>query len=920
MDIEKIVPRLWAKSAKSSAQAATSVSYHPVLFHLIDVAAVVRALLLQPRARPWIKRMAQALEIGLDELRQWLMFWSALHDLGKVSSFFQFLWEEAKRHLTTLGLSRVNSTKYIPHGLITAWAVEPLLQTRGLNGQSSRRIARLIGAHHGRLPNNRDIFDIEPSLKREGEAWSHLRQWIFDRLAELFNINRLSIPPIPDDHCLYVHIAAMTSVADWIGSIADPGFFEFTVPSIPVDQYYETVLPKAEHALSVLGWSGWNSSTTPMTMEDLFPVIRDNGAKPVQVAVKDIADDLAQAGLLIIEAPMGQGKTEAAMFVADQWAVQSQQTGCYFALPTQATSNQMFTRIMKFLKTRYPENIVNLQLLHGHAHLSADFEIIRRNGDRLLLPRIEPDQTNDLQDGSVIAAEWFTFRKRGLLAPFGVGTVDQALMSVLQTRHYFVRLLGLAGKTVVIDEVHAYDTYMTTLLENLMEWLAALGSTVLMLSATLPRTKRKKLTDAYRRGCSEAMEVPEPPDCNYPRLTWVGQSVSGSRSIEVIEKEQKEIHLEWLPQAEERFDLGARLRQYLEEGGCAAVICNTVDRAQKTYQALKPFFPAQDAGDGYPELDLFHSRFMFRDRAEREARCLKRFGQVKAGVKRPKRAVLVATQVIEQSLDLDFDLMVSEIAPMDFILQRAGRLHRHERSRPNALSQPSLWLFLPVEEDAKTHFGSGTEAVYEPLFLQRTWSVLKGRNRITLPDEIETLVEAVYESGFDTEGQDASTLAHIGACLARQQNAEAQARMRTVPGPRDEDLFERVSRDLFEDDPEAHPSLLALTRLSGPSVNLVVLWGSPQAPKLDPYDENIVDLENKPNSQLVRELLTRSLNLSLRKVVGEILEHGERPPGWASSAWLRHHRLMVLDSENSARLGRYRLTMDRELGLLVSHE
>ena len=215
---------------------------------------------------------------------------------------------------------------------------------------------------------------------------------------------------------------------------------------------------------------------------------------------------------------MGEGKTEAALCLADHWTEGAGLRGFYFALPTQATSNQMFTRIRDFLESSCREDPVQLQLLHGHASLSAEFEVLRQNGDRLFSPQY-PGVEGGSDHLGVTAAEWFTYRKRGLLAAFGVGTIDQALLAGLRTRHVFVRLFGLSGKTVIIDEVHAYDTYMTTLLERVLEWLAALGSPVVLLSATLPRDRKAELISAYRKGLGQEAP-PEPDEAEYPRISW----------------------------------------------------------------------------------------------------------------------------------------------------------------------------------------------------------------------------------------------------------------------------------------------------------------------------------------------------------------------------------------------------------------
>jgi CRISPR-associated endonuclease/helicase Cas3 len=406
-----------------------------------------------------------------------------------------------------------------------------------------------------------------------------------------------------------------------------------------------------------LGWLGWTQSFEKKSFKDLFNL---NTRRPLQDAIIDLADTLKEPGIVIIEAPMGEGKTEAALYLADSWGIAPGPRGFYVALPTQATSNQMFGRVKKYLANRYPQELVNYQLLHGHSALSAEFRTLKERG-AFVLEGIYADGECAAHAMSVMAAEWFTHRKRGLLAPFGVGTIDQALMAVLQTKHVFVRLFGLAHKTVIIDEVHAYDAYMSKLLERLLEWLAALGSPVVLLSATLPNTRRQALLRAYLRGLkdarvqSKAVEVYK--RVSYPRICWATADEIDEQQIDVSELNTRTLKIKHingrLPEsASERFELGQRLQEALREGGCAAVICNTVNRAQQVYLALRPYFTEE-------ELDLFHARFLFKDRDEREKRALQKFSKEgeeiefdkddKRKVKRPYRSVLVATQVIEQT-------------------------------------------------------------------------------------------------------------------------------------------------------------------------------------------------------------------------------------------------------------------------------
>ncbi len=631
---------------------------------------------------------------------------------------------------------------------------------------------------------------------------------------------------------------------------------------------------------------------------------------------------------------MGEGKTEAALYLADRWGAMQGQRGCYFALPTQATSDQMYGRVLEFLRGRYPADLVNLQLLHGHASLSALFQELLRSGERQramatgLEPKgVEGEGGYDGAVAGVVAAEWFTYRKRGLLAPFGVGTVDQALLAALQTRHVFVRLFGLAHKTVILDEIHAYDAYMTALLERLLEWLGALGSSVVLLSATLPDQRRLSLVDAYARGAGY------PVDCGtmaakYPRITWVSRSGSGARRVEVSPRSTRRLDLEWvdgaLPVDGETFALAGRLKAALKDrGGCVAVICNTVARAQQLYLALKPYFP-ETADDGQPVLDLLHSRYLYEDRQRREKRTLIRFGkpdgevEMEDGtvrrVRRPDRAVLVSTQIIEQSLDLDFDLMVTDMAPVDLLLQRSGRLHRHRREGRPGPQRPTLWICRPAEEDGVPVFDPGFAKVYDEHVLLRTWLELRDRTELLVPEDVEPLIEGVYgERSCPTAIPD--PLARYWSrtrdgLTDRMAKHESKARFLRILPPTYpvEEMLEDFNRELEEDNPEVSPSLQALTRLSEPTVSIVCLM---------PGELSELDDGTKPDRGTAIRLLRRSVSISHRSVVPLLLKEVV-PAGWNKEALLRHHRLVMLRPDRVKEVGDYSLCLDEELGVRIT--
>ena len=378
-------------------------------------------------------------------------------------------------------------------------------------------------------------------------------------------------------------LSGLISVADWIGSSEE----YFGIDPIEKDLVKYTINSQ-EQARRVLEHLRWNASSEPTrlrTFGEAFPFICE--PYPIQRKAIELVDVLDRPGLIIIEAPMGEGKTEAALYLAERWSSVLGHEGFYIALPTQATADQMFTRTVSFLKGC--DKKVNLALLHGHAVLSDEYQQIRIVGD-------EPDEPGY----KVAAGEWFTHRKRAILSPYGVGTIDQALLSVLPTRHYFVRLFGLAGKTIIIDEVHSYDLYMSTLLDRLLVWLRAMGSSVILLSATLPSSRRNDLLSAYIGHRPTAQPLP------YPRLTWIiGDTEDGASfpsASSLSSDRPREVFLNWIEDDNQAI-LG-KIKEAIVEGGTVAVICNTVAKAQNTYSFLKEHLSDIDV-----DVDLFHARY-----------------------------------------------------------------------------------------------------------------------------------------------------------------------------------------------------------------------------------------------------------------------------------------------------------------------
>ena len=882
---------LWAKTDRKDRTQT-----HPLICHLIDVAQVAMALWQEAWTDSLRAQFAAALDLDPDSAGRLVAFWAGLHDLGKASPCFQRKHKPAQASLAEAGLAfpPLFVREPCPHGTLSADVLRALLETEThLPRRLAGKVARAVGGHHGAWPHPWHLDALKDAQKGDDAAWGTLRRDLLQVLQNLLRpptVERLGSTP-EEENALLTLLSGLTTTADWIGSMER--FFPYVAAPVDPARYAERAAVQAQQALAKLGWTGWRPPTEETAFHDLFLF----SPRPMQEAVIRLARRLERPALVIIEAPTGAGKTEAALYLADHWARTCRQRGLYIAMPTMATSNQMFVRVQDVLRRRYPQNLVNLHLIHSQARWRDDMQSLYL------------ETFDEGQGGTVAAMAWFLPRKRSLLAPFGVGTVDQALLSVLQARHFFVRLLGLSHKTIIFDEVHAYDTYMSTIFRRLLAWLRAIGASVVILSATLPAQTRRELLQAY----VGRQDVPL-PQVSYPAVTWATSEKVGAEPLE--SPADRIVTLEWIEREPEA--IADRLRDDLRDGGCAAVICNRVGRAQKVYKAIR------DAKIVLPEdLILFHARFPFAWREEVEDEVLGRFG--KKG-RRPQKAVVVATQVIEQSLDLDFDLMVSDLAPLDLILQRAGRLHRHARNnRPASLSAPRLLIAAPGEKDGAPDFGPDVY-IYERYVLLRSYLALRQRERLVLPAETEALIEAVYgdESPLPADLTPAWTAALESArqqMERRRQDEQNQAGRRLIPEPDYRRLLSASEVWLEEDKPELHRALQALTRLIPPGVSLVCLHQT--AKGLSPRPDGngpLVDLTESPSPDLTKELSRYTITVTHRSVVDYFLDQPV-PTGWREHPLLHNHRVAIFTDGVCILTGTpYLLRLSRELGLEITKE
>ncbi len=707
-------------------------------------------------ARPaWIDAFAATAQVERPGLHSAIAFLLALHDLGKFGDGFQrqrldvarqlgrepsarannprhdtlgyLLWSEladpkGERHVPAVRLNIVDADGTTPGERLTKKALRPWMAA--------------VAGHHGRPPEHgghtEAILGDHFGLKRPDGAW-------VDALAFVNEARAILQPAVvsrcrtatPIDESVWKTsswwLAGYATLCDWVGSNTE--WFPFQSKTGNLRGYWSIALERAGRAVQGAGL-GSPCVRSFGGFRTLFAEIAEPSPLQVQVSTVQFGDG---PQLLLLEDLTGSGKTEAALALVGRLFDSGKADGFYFALPTMATSNAMFSRVEpvidRLFEAKPPPSFL---IAHSGPKLCGRAAGI---GAETLERRPGSTYGADETTASELARSWLgDSRKKSLLADAGVGTIDQALMGALQAKHNSLRLLGLHRHVLVVDEVHACDEYMNGILMELLRVQAAGGGSAVLLSATLPIDTRRKLVEAFREGLGAQESAIEGEA--YPALVRADRA--GVEVVPVAARKESErvVKVEFL----ETFDEVVRwCRDQAKAGKCVAWIRNTVRDALEAFDRL-----AAELGPG--RVQLFHARFPMGDRLEIEQDVVRRFGPASFATEREGR-IVVSTQVLEQSLDLDFDEMVSDLAPIDRLIQRAGRLHRHHRGRPG---NPTLHVLAPAwNEQPPTSWPgdafNGSVAVYgRPSLLWRTQRILQSEERLDLPARARLLIEAVY--------------------------------------------------------------------------------------------------------------------------------------------------------------------------------
>lgn len=720
---------LWAKKQDINGK----FEWSPLYIHLHDTQKV--SILLWEH---WFSDSQKNIVINSihngdeDIAKKLIKFIGACHDLGKATPAFQIKKSFAnsddldvilKENLEQAGFLGITNT-HLPsinkshHSLASQY----ILFKYGVKED----VASIVGAHHGKPVDtfttikNQAAYEsnyyqeeknTNPIYKKWECVQKDILEWAlnssgFDNISDLPEINQVG----------QVILAGLLIMADWIAS---------NTKYFPLFSIYEKIECNLDQR-AVEGFTNWFN--TEVWQADYKFDYKENFKKRFdfypnkhqEIFIETILNT-NDSGIFIFEASMGMGKTEAALFGVELLVQKKGASGMFFALPTQATTNGIFPRVEKWLTNivdDFDDNL-GLRLVHGKAYLNEDFQRLAKNIDQDAIFNYHP---------SVVVNEWFSGRKSAILDDFIVGTVDQFLLLSLKQKHLFLRHLGFSKKAVVIDEVHAYDAYMSQYLYQALRWMGVYNLPVIILSATLPAEKREELVKEYLIGKGIAARKQKHEKViatdSYPLITYNEGSV-----IKYEDKFEKSLKKKIQVIKEDEDNLLKLVMRLYKHGGNIGIIVNSVKKAQDLAKEIEIIL-------GSDSFELIHSRFIDTDRIKKEGEILQKIGK---NAIRPARKIYIGTQVIEQSLDIDFDIMITELAPIDLIFQRIGRLQRHDIKRNDYCKNPTLYVIGTSE---KLEFDEVSSFVYSSYLLARSQYFLP--NEITIPDDLSKLVQKVY--------------------------------------------------------------------------------------------------------------------------------------------------------------------------------
>lgn len=953
---------------------------YPLECHLLDTAAAAALLVTDFLTNSQRQVLA---DTGLSQRDASTLagILAAWHDIGKTVPGFQVMNESSFSALTGGPVVDVPPPARVTHANAGfAHLVDRFVEdgTYAANRRTAFRLAQVVGGHHGVFPDAEAMTAhglgsavwgprLEGVVPSERGRWKATRTAILDRVERVLVGDRwsaagLSKLPVPAAALL----TGLVVTADWL--MSQVWVIEAALDWLPDDPaamdenvlagHYAQAHGRARLALDESGLAGPLLQRRPFSVH--FPGFAPRG--PQVTAAETLPDLVTGPGIVVVMAPPGDGKTEAALHGASVFGEKSGATGVFMVLPTMATTDAMYTRVRDFMATAFTEP-TRLSLMHSLASLNEEYVATERRGVGAPpapdgeAPAQEIATDCDAGEGGGLAevTAWMRGSKRTVLAPNSVSTIDQLLTLAIRGRWQPLRLLGITRKVVVVDEAHAYDAYMQALLRRALTWLAASGVPVILLSATLSGRLARSLVDAYMAGVG-APPLTEDQVPPYPG--WVHFD-AGTRAVNSgpvpVTNRSTTVRLRLCPyDGAGKYDTSGLVDAVItavgpvtrgEADGNILVVCNTVGEAVAVYDALVEITRTH----GSTEVRLMHARFPVKDRVRQAREVNRLYGKQSRtaadgeGAARPRRSILVATQIVEQSLDLDMDHVVSDLTTIAMLLQRAGRGHRHLTYRPTPdtdpapverpplFGEPTLTVLVPTSADGET-VADRDARPYDQVLLERTARVLRAHREahpvgIRVPEDVQNLVDAVFGDEFtadldDPQLKDVARNAHV-----RESKQQTAANLATIPPPAGvENLYSLTSS---EDADGNFARFSARYELN--TVTVLPVWEDGRGVWLDRAHTIPLPAAGKPSRAHVRLVVEHSITVpapNAGKATGKgwdaavrAEQERLRPPSWADHTQLsgiylvRFEPLIALHGSRAEISNKVAFFLDEERGL-----
>lgn len=878
---------LWAKKNVENNKE----KWLPLLTHLTDTMLVIDYLY-----NNWLDQAQRNIietEISHQQATQLIKFIGFFHDFGKATPAFQTkssyqhnqnLDSHLLNQLIHQGLSNLNQFDKdtqlrlkSPHAL----AGESLLINAGLN----ESIGAIFGGHHGiparKFFNAKDQIidyysnyyqiDINQNPKIINN-WKSIYQGLTNYGLKQTGYQSLSnVPTVTQTQA--VILEGLLIMADWLASSEylnnNPKSPLF--PLIDLNQNFDDINELKRFDNAIQAWHV-NDQWKPQPINNIDKLFKDRwGFIPnsTQSKMLNQIKKIKDPGLIIIESGCGTGKTEIALAGTEILANKTSHNQLSISLPTQATSNAMYDRVENWLESiaKDDHDQLALKLIHGKAKLNQHQQSL-------------PKASNINNQSGVVVNQWFD-GKKSILTEFTVSTIDQLLTMSLKQRHIFLKHLALSGKIVIIDEIHAYDTYMDSYLTKTLRWLGAYHVPVIALSATLPTEKRQEFLKTYARGKyhQRPKKCSQPQDNQYPLISWTdGPQINQFSDFSKTSNQRVKINR----LNDDNELLIKTIQEKLQNGGIAGIIVNTVKKAQELATLLKD----------QPTL-ILHSAFIATDRAKIEQKIQQKIGKK---AKRPQKLIIIGTQVLSQSLDIDFDVLFTDLAPMDSLIQRIGRLHRHKISRPTKLKNPEVYL---LGANQFGHYNPASEAIYQRYYLFKTDYFLP--DTINLPADTANLVQNVYSPKTDDQIPDINDAKDAKNTLINVEKQKAKAYQ--IDAPKKNDTLHGWLDALYHDSDTNETLAQAAVRDIKPTIEVILLkqtnTGEIETVTTQQNIKNLTD--QQISEETIR--LPNNATPNLKKVVDKLANQTkELFPSWQQSSWLKYNYAIVLNKNNQANI------------------